>query len=93
MQRLTLPTDPTPRSITPSEEPRFMRRRLAGQYLKANYGFGSPAWLAKLATVGGGPVFCKAGKTVLYRRTDLDSWAVARIGKPQTSTSDVGEAA
>lgn len=89
MQSLTLPTDPTPRSITPSEEPRFLRRRLAGQYLKANYGFGSPAWLAKLATVGGGPVFRKAGKTVLYRPADLDTWALARIGRAQTSTSDV----
>jgi hypothetical protein len=83
----------SPRSINPPEEPRFMRRRLAGQYLKANYGFGSPNWLAKLASVGGGPKFHKAGAAALYTRADLDAWALARIGRAQVSTSDFGEAA
>ena len=90
MNSLNLPTtDRPPRSIGPCDEPRFMRRRLAGQYLKANYGFGSSAWLAKLASVGGGPAFHKAGKTVLYTRETLDCWALARIGRAQSSTSDV----
>ena len=93
MQSLILPTDPTPRSINAPDEPRFMRRRLAGQYLKANYGFGSPNWLGKLATVGGGPKFHKAGAAALYKKSDLDEWALGRIGRAQSSTSDIGEAA
>lgn len=85
--------DRPPRSINAPEEPRFMRRRLAGAYLQGRYGFGSPAWLAKLATVGGGPKFHKAGAAALYKKSDLDEWALGRIGRAQSSTSDVQEAA
>ena len=30
--------------------------------------------LEKWRVVGGGPVFCKLGKRVLYRRDDLEKW-------------------
>jgi hypothetical protein len=43
--------------------------------------------LAKLAVIGGGPSFCKAGRVPLYARGDLDVWAKARIGPRVTSTS------
>ncbi len=36
-----------------------------------------------------GPPFCKLGKRVVYRRSDLDSWAAARV---MTSTSDLAAA-
>ena len=46
-----------------------------------------PAWMAKLAVVGGGPIFRKAGKTPLYDPADLDAWAEARMSAPRKSTS------
>jgi hypothetical protein len=70
----------------------FLRRNAAGRYLKEKYGFGSTRTLAKLACLGGGPEFRKAGAIVLYEPEKLDEWALARIGKSQLSTSDVGAA-
>jgi hypothetical protein len=69
---------------------RFLRRAEAAAYVQATYGFPcSRQWLAKLAVIGGGPVYRKAGRTPIYAPEDLDAWAVARIGAPQRSTSDV----
>ena len=69
---------------------RYLRRTDAAEYVRNRYGFPcSTQWLAKLAVVGGGPVFRKAGRTPLYLPTDLDDWATARIGAPQRSTSDL----
>jgi hypothetical protein len=67
---------------------RFLRREAAAEYLKEKYGFGSKRTLAKLACLGGGPVFRKAGSIVLYEPQKLDEWALAQIGGPQLSTSD-----
>jgi hypothetical protein len=66
----------------------FLRRKAAGKYLKEKYGFGSEKTLAKLACLGGGPEFRKAGDAVLYEPPKLDEWALAKIGAPQRSTSD-----
>jgi hypothetical protein len=67
----------------------FLRRADAAAYVQGRYGFPcSRQWLAKLAVVGGGPLFRKAGRTPLYAPADLDTWALARIGAPQLSTSD-----
>lgn len=41
--------------------------------------------LAKLRLEGEGPVFLKVGRSVLYRRDDLDTWLRSRARK---STSD-----
>ena len=46
----------------------------------------APATLAKLRCIGGGPVFAKFGRAVVYDRTDLDAWC-AQKGK-QRSTAD-----
>ena len=43
--------------------------------------------LAKYRLFGGGPIFCKAGRSILYRRDDLDAW-LASLSR--TSTSDNG---
>ena len=68
---------------------RFYRRSEAAEYIRTTYNFPCSArWLAKLAVVGGGPPFHKAGRTPLYTPSDLDAWALARIGARQTSTSD-----
>jgi hypothetical protein len=65
----------------------YLRRKAAGEYLKTKFGFGSEKTLAKLACIGGGPEFCKAGPVVLYEPARLDEWALAKIGAPQKSTS------
>jgi hypothetical protein len=70
-------------------QPKYLGRTAAGVYLKERYGFGAPRTLAKLATVGGGPKFHKAGRVVLYTLEALDEWAGARIGPERESTSDV----
>lgn len=69
---------------------RFLRRADAAVYIQSSYGFPcSRQWLAKLAVIGGGPVYRKAGRTPIYAPADLDAWARARIGEPQRSTSDM----
>ncbi len=72
--------------------PAFRRRKDAGAYLKKTYGFGAARTLAKLACVGGGPVFRKAGAVVLYETSELDRWALSKISAPRLSTSDRPEA-
>lgn len=67
----------------------LLRRSQAAHYVETRYNFPcSPRWLAKLAVVGGGPPFRKAGRTPLYDETDLDSWATQRLGTAQATTSD-----
>ncbi len=79
---------PAPR-VTANDVPRqamYMRRDAASQYLAGVWGIQrKPATLAKLACVGGGPSFVKAGRFPLYRPADLDAWARDLIG----DTADV----
>ena len=72
----------------------FLRRSDAAAYIiTERYGFPcSRQWLAKLAVIGGGPVFRKAGRYPVYEPSELDRWAAARIGPPQRSTSEVDPA-
>ena len=67
----------------------FLRRTEAAEYLKEKYGHGSPRTLAKLATLGGGPIFRKFGRVVLYTRDDLDRWALEGMTAPVKSTSEL----
>lgn len=46
----------------------------------------SESTLAKWRVSGTGPVFGKLGRTVIYRRSDLDDWVQENIRR---STSDV----
>jgi hypothetical protein len=41
--------------------------------------------LERLRLVGGGPVYVKAGRRVLYRQADLDTWIASRV---RASTSE-----
>ena len=69
--------------------PVYLRRDKAAQHVQDSWGLPcSPRWLAKLAVVGGGPIFRKAGRTPIYAPADLDTWTQSRIGAPQKSTSD-----
>jgi hypothetical protein len=69
----------------------FLNRKRAGQHLLENYGFGSENTLAKIACLGGGPLFRKAGRRVLYKIEDLDQWAQEKISLPIKSTSELNQ--
>lgn len=80
-------------NVIPHEVPprRFMRREEAANYVRSSWSMPcSPAWLAKLASVGGGPRFRKAGRYPLYEAADLDRWAEARLTESVGSTSELG---
>ncbi len=69
---------------------RLLRRDRAANYIEEQHGIPcSTNWLAKLAVIGGGPVFRKAGRFPLYDPEDLDQWAASRIGPKQKSTSEL----
>jgi hypothetical protein len=70
-----------------------LRRDQAAEYIRINYGFPcTRSWLAKLASVGGGPAFRKAGRYPLYDLPDLDDWAKNRIGQRVRSTAELSAA-
>lgn len=66
----------------------YLRRDRAAEYLKSNYGAYSKETLAKLACVGGGPLFRKLGRYPVYTVTDLDAWALARMSRLMSSTAE-----
>lgn len=61
-------------------------RKLSAPEAAARLGI-SASTLAKLRCFGGGPVYTKLGRRVVYDERDLDDWADARR---RTSTSDNG---
>jgi hypothetical protein len=68
---------------------RFLRRKQAADHISRVWGIPiSPRTLAKLAVVGGGPMFRKAGRFPMYEPADLDAWIERRLGPKRTSTSD-----
>ena len=69
---------------------RRLDRKEAAQFLTSHGYRTAPATLAKLACLGGGPVFESFGRRPLYREDDLLAWAAARTTGPRRSTSDPG---
>ena len=68
---------------------RLLRRKEAAIYVATHWGVPlSHRTLAKLAVVGGGPTYRKAGRFPLYEQADLDDWVRGRLGPKITSTSD-----
>ena len=65
-------------------------RRQAAQFLTDRGYRTAPATLAKLACVGGGPVFRSFGRKPLYQPADLLAWAHGRTTGVRRSTSDPG---
>ncbi len=75
------------------DKPR-LRRGEASTYLEQRHGLTvAVTTLAKYATVGGGPAFNLFGRFPMYEPATLDAWAVAKLGRARTSTSDTGEGA
>ncbi|MFO1160924.1 MAG: hypothetical protein U1E60_18940 [Reyranellaceae bacterium] len=71
------------------ERPAMHRRASASEYLKRKYGISlSSSTLAKKAVTGGGPPFYKDGPYPIYPEPGLDEYAVGRLGKLRSSTSD-----
>jgi hypothetical protein len=59
----------------------YLTPRDAALYLRS-----SASTLAKLRVYGGGPIFCRIGRAIRYRRSDLDEFmAASRV----RSTSEV----
>ena len=74
-----------PRTTSPKR-----RRDAAAAYIVERYGIPcSPKTLSKLASLGGGPAFYKAGRVPLYAQEDLDAWVCAKMSPRLTSTSDL----
>jgi hypothetical protein len=69
---------------------RRLDRKEGAQFLTTHGYRTAPATLAKLAVLGGGPVFASFGRRPLYREADLLSWAQARTTGPRRSTSHTG---
>jgi hypothetical protein len=47
----------------------------------------APSTLAKLRLSGNGPVYCKLGRRVVYRREDLEVWLESHVAR-NTSDAD-----
>ena len=69
----------------------YLRRRAGAEYLREQRGIPcSEKTLAKLACIGGGPIYCRFGRIPLYLIADLDAYAEAKLSKPIRSTSEYG---
>lgn len=71
------------------ESREYLRRAEAARYLQERFGAYTAQTLAKLACVGGGPVYRKMGAYPVYRPADLDAWAEARMSAPVASSSEL----
>ena len=70
-----------------------LRRWEASRYLRDRHGIElAVSTLAKLACLGGGPPFQKAGRVPLYPVDLLDAWATTRLGRVVNSTLEDGHA-
>jgi hypothetical protein len=68
---------------------KLLRRKAASEYLHEIHGLDrAPSTLAKLAVIGGGPIFRRVGRVPLYSSDDLDGWVASKLSAPMRSTSD-----
>ena len=59
--------------------PNYLLRNEAAQYVREKWGVRcAPKTLAKLACIGGGPEFRRAGRSPLYEPEQLDAWVLSR---------------
>jgi predicted DNA-binding transcriptional regulator AlpA len=59
-----------------ADMPKVVTARVAARYVGL-----SESTLAKLRLNGNGPLYCKLGRRVVYRPTDLDQWLLRHIGR------------
>lgn len=73
---------------------RLYRRKAASDFIKSNFSYPcEPTTLNKLAALGGGPSYIKAGRFPLYPESELIAWVQAKMSGLKRSTSDIGKAA
>jgi hypothetical protein len=73
-----------------TKQERLLRRAEAARYLTEIWRIPcSVGTLAKLAVMGSGPEFRKAGRTPLYPEDALDSYAQAKMSPRVRSTSEL----
>ena len=86
-------TDLANGTLAEKKSERLRRRTAAADYVQTKWGIPcKPKTLAKLAVIGGGPVFRKAGRTPLYPEDGLDDWANSKLGPRVRSTSELAQA-
>jgi hypothetical protein len=67
-----------------------LTKREASAYLRDKHGLiVAPRTLDNKAWSGCGPRFYKAGLRRFYAPDDLDDYAIAELGQPRTSTSEI----
>lgn len=67
---------------------KLLRRKAASEYLHETHGFDcAPSTLAKVAVIGGGPIFRRIGRVPLYATDDLDEWVASKLSPRMRSTS------
>lgn len=88
MKDLLLAFKPPGFTAAPDPTKQKLRPDAAGAYLRGKYGFGAKRTLDKLRVIGGGPLYRRCGRMILYDPEDLDAWAQAKIGPLQRSTSE-----
>jgi hypothetical protein len=71
-----------------ASSPQYHLRKAAAAYVTRKFFPCSPKTLAKLAVVGGGPAYRKAGRFPLYSELGLNEWAESRIGPSVHSSSE-----
>lgn len=64
----------------------FLSRPEAAAYLTVKGLRVAAATLQKYASVGGGPVYRRFGNRALYLASDLDTWALNKLGPGKTAT-------
>lgn len=65
----------------------YLTRREASDYLKRQGLPIAASTLAKMVTVGGGPLMRRFGRNAVYTASDLDAWATARLGAAHANSS------
>jgi hypothetical protein len=68
---------------------RDMTRVEAAKYITDHWFPCSPKTLAKLAVIGGGPAFRKAGRVPLYSTSACDDYGKSKIGPIVHSTAEL----
>lgn len=69
---------------------RPLRRKEASDYLFEKHGIvRAVGTLAKLASIGGGPLFQVAGRTPIYTPDNLDVWAESILSPTVANTSEL----
>lgn len=75
--------------VRPQKWPPRLLRCEVPDYLLEQHGIRlTIGWLNKAAVRGDGPAYTKPFRSPLYALSDLDTWALERLGTPRRSTSE-----